>query len=75
MTRMARFISRREDEDAAANRQTESLAALAVLLLLVVVGVFLARTLESKAAVEDCLLAGGHNCDAVLISHPLPRLW
>jgi hypothetical protein len=73
--RMFRLIAAREDEEAGANRQTESLAGLALVLLLVVVGLFLVRTLSCKARVEDCLMSGRRNCDAVLIAHPLPRLW
>lgn len=74
MTRIYRFVAFREDEDGA-DRQTASLAALALLLLLVVLGLFLVRTLASKAAVEDCLMAGRQNCDAVLRAHPLPSPW
>jgi uncharacterized membrane protein len=55
-----------EDDQEAANRQTASLAGLAVALLLVVIGLFLVRTLHAKCVVEDCLLAGRSNCDAVL---------
>ncbi len=45
------------DEDAA--RQTASLAGLAVVLFLLVLGVFLVHRLSAAAAREDCLLAGG----------------
>ena len=51
-----------EDDQAGANRQTSSLAALAVLLFLVVVGLGLIRELRYKATVEDCLLSGRTNC-------------
>ncbi len=74
MTRMFRFVPL-GDEEEAANRQTESLAALALVLTLVVVGLFLVRTLSCKAAVEDCLISGRRNCDAVLVAHPLPQPW
>jgi hypothetical protein len=46
-----------------AERQTRSLAALAVILALLVGGLLLARTLHRGAAVEDCLLAGRRDCD------------
>ena len=76
MTGMFRLTYRPDEEDqAGADRQTESLAALALLLFLVVVGLFLVRVLEGKGAVEDCLLAGGRNCDAVLAVHALPSPW
>ena len=55
-----------EDDGAEANRVTSSLAALAFALLLVVVGLFLVRHLSEKSRVEDCLMAGRINCDAVL---------
>lgn len=56
-----------EDEQAAADRQTASLAGLAFALFLVVIGLFLVRTLEWQSAVQDCLLAGRLNCD-ILVS-------
>ncbi len=49
-----------------ANRMTASLAGLAFALLLVVVGLFLFQHLRSKAALEDCLLAGRWNCDQLV---------
>ncbi len=76
MTRVYRFILHDDDEDrAGANRQTASLAALALVLFLVVLGLFLVRTLAAECAVEDCLLAGRRNCDAVLATHPSPLPW
>lgn len=69
MARIARLIfGYDEDQQEAANRQTASLAGLAVALLLVVLGLFLVRQLQTKASVEDCLLAGRRNCDAVLLA-------
>jgi hypothetical protein len=52
-----------ETEDAA-NRQTASLAGVAVILLLLVAGLFLVQTLRSNALIEDCLLSGRRNCDS-----------
>lgn len=52
----------REDAD----RRTLSLAGLAVSLLIVVVCVFLLKQLQSKTAIEDCLMAGRNNCDALI---------
>ena len=51
-----------------ANRQTASLAGVAVVLVLLIVGLFLVHTLHSKATVEDCLMSGRSNCDALLAS-------
>ncbi len=55
-----------EDEGAEANRITSSLAALAFALLLVVIGLVLVRHLAEKSRVEDCIMTGRINCDAVL---------
>jgi hypothetical protein len=49
-----------------ADRQTASLAALAVALVLLVGGLFLAQTLRRSAQMEDCLMAGRINCDRIL---------
>ncbi len=57
---------RGEDDQAEENRVTLSLAGLAVALALVIVGLLLFTHLRDKAQIEDCLLAGRLNCDAVL---------
>ena len=49
-----------------ADRQTASLAGLAVTVLVIVVCVFLLQQLHLKSAVEDCLMAGRNNCDLLL---------
>jgi hypothetical protein len=56
-------ILREEDDEAAADRQTASLAGVAITLVLLIVGLFLVRELHAKAAIEDCLMAGRSNCD------------
>jgi len=56
------FGGRSDEEQEGADRQTASLAGLAVALLLVVVGLFLVRALERKSNLEDCLLSGRTNC-------------
>jgi hypothetical protein len=66
MTKLRRFVFSYDDDQEGADRQTASLGGLAVVLLLVVVGLFLIKELHCKAKVEDCLLAGRTNCDAVL---------
>lgn len=58
-----------QDQEAA-DRQTVSLAGIAVTLLLLVVGLFLVRELHAKAVVEDCLLSGRTNCD-IVVNPPL----
>ncbi|MDR3536739.1 MAG: hypothetical protein P4L71_09595 [Acetobacteraceae bacterium] len=58
------------EEQREANRQTASLAAVAITLLLLIVGLFLVRELTAKSRVEDCLLSGRRNCDLVLAEQP-----
>ncbi len=55
-----------ETRDQEADRQTASLGAVAVTLLLIVIGLFLVRELHAKAALEDCLLSGRTSCDVFL---------
>ena len=55
----------------AANRQTVSLAGLAVTLAVLVMCVFLVRQLAHTTRVEDCLMANRMNCDKVVV--PLAR--
>ena len=49
-----------DDSDAA--RQTAALMGFVVILLLAIAGVVLVRELGEKAKLEDCLMAGRHNC-------------
>lgn len=58
-----------EDQEAA-DRQTASLAGVAVTLLLLVVGLFLVRELHAKSMIEDCLMSGRTNCDVVIANLP-----
>ena len=51
-----------EDEEAGAERQTRSLAGLAVSLFLVVLSLGLIQVLHKKALIEDCVLSGRSNC-------------
>ncbi len=55
---------RREEDE----RFTSSLAGLAVALLLLVVGLWLARALAAEAKLEDCLLQGRMNCERIELS-------
>jgi hypothetical protein len=67
---MSRFDDTRlfHESDEEADRQTASLAAVAVTLFLIVLGLFLIRELRAKAELEDCLLSGRTNC--VVLSVP-----
>jgi hypothetical protein len=51
-----------------ADRQTASLAGMAVALALVVAGLFLVHQLYLKTQVEDCLLSGRLNCASLIAS-------
>ncbi len=46
-----------------AQRRTESLAAMAVTLLLVVVGLYLVNVLRAEANFQDCVLSGQSACE------------
>jgi len=59
MVRVARI---QEDPELVANRQTASLAALALILGLLVAGLFLVDRLRAEANPQECLLAGRPAC-------------
>ncbi|HEY2131882.1 MAG TPA: hypothetical protein VGH36_02735 [Acetobacteraceae bacterium] len=67
MAKAYRFDFHDEDYEGA-DRQTASLAGLAITLLIVVTCLFIIHQLHMKSAVEDCLLSGRSNCDVVLES-------
>ncbi len=50
------------EDRADANRQTASLAGLAVALFLVVVGLYIVHALHAEAVMEDCLMSGQRGC-------------
>jgi hypothetical protein len=52
-----------EDDD---SRRTRSLAGLAIILALAVIAFFLIERLKKEGEIEDCLLAGRTNCDALV---------
>lgn len=54
----------RDREDA--DRRTAGLAAIVVVLLLLIGGLLLTQTLRKKSQLEDCLMAGRRDCDALL---------
>ncbi len=64
-----RWLNDAEAEEEA-NRQTASLAGVAITLLLLVLGLFLIRELHAKAELEDCLMAGRANCDVLVAPGP-----
>lgn len=60
--------SLRHDEEA---RRTAALMGFIVILVLAILGVVLVRELRDSAKLEDCLMAGRHNCAP--IEAPLRR--
>ena len=54
------------DPQEEADRQTASLAGIAVILLLLITGLFLIHALYAETKVEDCLLAGRTNCGVLV---------
>jgi hypothetical protein len=61
--------SHQNDEDA--ERRTAALMGFAIILALAIAGVVLVRELGRTMRIEDCLMAGRHNC--VPIEVPLRR--
>jgi hypothetical protein len=53
----------KEEDDA---RETRGLAAFALVLLLALAGFYLVERLRKEGIIEDCLLAGRHNCDSLI---------
>ena len=70
-------IVTKDDIEAAAERQSTSLAAVALLLLLIVSGVLVARELMVLHAFEGCLASGRHHCAESVraMYHFLPSGW
>ena len=53
------------DGDGDGRRTTANLAGLAMALLLVVVGLVLARKLAELSKLEDCVMSGRTNCVSI----------
>jgi hypothetical protein len=49
-----------------ADRQTKALAGLVIVLALAFVALFVFQHLKAEGELEDCLLAGRANCDALI---------
>ena len=62
-------LSHDHHEDA--DRRTAALMGFAIILLLAIAGVILVREIGRTMRIEDCLMAGRHNC--VPIEAPLRR--
>jgi flagellar biogenesis protein FliO len=55
-------VPKRESHAQQEGRVTASLAGLAFVIALVVVGFFLVKVLQKQSALEDCLMSGRTNC-------------
>jgi hypothetical protein len=55
-------IKKRESAAEQDGRVTSSLAGLAFVLVLVIVGLLLVRVLKKQSELEDCLMSGRTNC-------------
>ncbi len=53
---------KRETHNEQEGRVTSSLAGLAFVLVLVIVGLLLVRVLKKQSELEDCLMSGRTNC-------------
>ncbi len=56
-----------DDRAQGPNRQTASLAGLALALALLVGGLYLVHVLHAKSKMEDCLMSGRRDCDGTAI--------
>lgn len=74
---MAFRIVTKDDIEAASDRQSASLAAVALLLLLVASGVLVTRELIVADAYEACLSSGRHHCAEIVpeLHNLLPAGW
>jgi hypothetical protein len=63
-----RWVDNRDD----AARRTAALMGFIVILVLAIAGVVLVRELAKKSSLEDCLMAGRHNCAPI---EAPPRRW
>ncbi|HWK43555.1 MAG TPA: hypothetical protein VNT30_02450 [Stellaceae bacterium] len=61
---------RRNDHDEEEHRVTTSLAGLAFVLLLVVIGLYLEKQLGTVSALQDCVLSGRTNCFEITVPVP-----
>jgi len=67
-------MSRRSHEDHEdEERRTAALMGFVVILVLAIAGVVLVREISRTTRIEDCLMAGRHNCAP--IEGPLRRLY
>jgi len=59
-------MAHHDNDDDDGNRQTKALAGLAIALALAVSAFFLFQHLRKESQIEDCLMQGRTDCDAVV---------
>jgi hypothetical protein len=66
-----------DEVQSTADRQTAGLAAIALLLLLVVTGVWITRELVAADMLEACIASGNHHCEERVpaLRRLLPANW
>jgi hypothetical protein len=64
----------RASDDDGEERRTNSLAALALTLGLVVVGLYLIDELRIQGRLQDCVLSGRNSCEVQVAGDDLPGL-
>ena len=57
---------RLEEDAKESDRQTRGLAGIAVILFLALIASYLIQDLRREGQIEDCLMAQGLNCDALI---------
>lgn len=65
MTKIYRLFYQDPDKSES-DRQTNSLAGLAVVLAVLVLCLFVFKSLQLSSRVEDCLMQGRTNCDLMV---------
>jgi len=63
--------SRENEEDA--ERRTAALMGFIIILVLAIAGIVLMREIGRTTRIEDCLMAGRHNCAPIEV--PLRRVY
>jgi hypothetical protein len=60
----------RDGDHEADQRRSAALIGLIIILALAIAGVWLVRELREKSRLEDCLMAGRHNCAPIEVPSP-----
>jgi hypothetical protein len=66
-------VRERDEDNREEARRTAALMGFIVILMLAIAGVVLVRELRRTTGIEDCLMAGRHNCTPI-DAHPPDRV-